>query len=72
MPWATYTGVSAMAVERVSERPQTGDDGKPLVFRDSMISNIRELVDVVQRSTIAVSYGLHWKICLVAAAELPT
>ena len=40
------------AVERVSERLQTGDDGKPLVFRDSMIENIRELVDVVPRLNI--------------------
>ena len=44
------------AVERVSERLQTGDDGKPLVFRDSMISNIRELVDVVPRLNI---FGDH-------------
>ena len=40
------------AVERVSERLQTGDDGKPLVFRNSMIENIRELVDVVPRLNI--------------------
>ena len=44
------------AVERVSERLQTGDDGKPLVFRDSMIENIRELVDVVPRLNI---FGDH-------------
>ena len=44
------------AVERVSERLQTGEDGKPLVFRDSMISNIRELVDVVPRLNI---FGDH-------------
>ena len=39
------------AVERVSERLQE-DDGKPLVFRDSMIGNIRDLVDVVPRLNI--------------------
>ena len=40
------------AVERVSERLQEGDDGKPLVFRNSMIGNIRDLVDVVPRLNI--------------------
>ena len=40
------------AVERVSERLQEGEDGKPLVFRDSMIANIRDLVDVVPRLNI--------------------
>ena len=40
------------AVERVSDRLQEGDDGKPLVFRDSMISNIRDLVDIVPRLNI--------------------
>ena len=40
------------AVERVSERLQEDDNGKPLVFRDSMIENIRELVDVVPRLNI--------------------
>ena len=40
------------AVERVSERLQESGDGKPLVFRDSMISNIRDLVDVVPRLNI--------------------
>ena len=40
------------AVERVSERLQEDENGKPLVFRDSMISNIRELVDVVPRLNI--------------------
>ena len=30
------------AVERVSERLQEDDNGKPFVFRDSMISNIRD------------------------------
>ena len=40
------------AVERVSERLQEDDNGKPLVFRDSMISNIRDLVDVVPRLNI--------------------
>ena len=42
----------AEAVERVSERLQEDDDGKPLVFRDTMISNIRDLVDVVPRLNI--------------------
>ena len=42
----------AEAVERVSERLQEDDNGKPLVFRDSMISNIRDLVDVVPRLNI--------------------
>ena len=40
------------AVEWVSERLQEDDNGKPLVFRDSMISNIRDLVDVVPRLNI--------------------
>ena len=40
------------AVERVSERLQEDDKGKPLVFRDSMIDNIRGLVDVVPRLNI--------------------
>ena len=40
------------AVERVSERLREDPDGKPLVFRDSMIGNIRELVDVVPRLNI--------------------
>ena len=42
----------AEAVERVSERLREDDDGKPLVFRDTMISNIRDLVDVVPRLNI--------------------
>ena len=40
------------AVERGSERLQEDDNGKPLVFRDSMIENIRDLVDVVPRLNI--------------------
>ena len=40
------------AVERVSERLQEGEDGKPLLFRNSMIENIRDLVDVVPRLNI--------------------
>ena len=40
------------AVERVSERLREDDEGKPLVFRDSMIGNIRELVDIVPRLNI--------------------
>ena len=35
----------AEAVERVSERLQEDDNGKLLVFRDTMIANIRNLVD---------------------------
>ena len=46
----------AEAVERVSERLQEDHDGKPLVFRDTMISNIRDLVDVVPRLNI---FGDH-------------
>ena len=42
----------AEAVERVSERLEEDDNGKPLVFRDTMISNIRDLVDVVPRLNI--------------------
>ncbi len=42
----------AEAVERVSERLTEDDNGKPLVFRDTMISNIRDLVDVVPRLNI--------------------
>ena len=40
------------AVERVSERLKEDPEGKPLVFRNSMISNIRDLVDVVPRLNI--------------------
>ena len=40
------------AVERVSGRLQEDGEGKPLVFRDSMIENIRGLVDVVPRLNI--------------------
>ncbi len=40
------------AVERVSDRLREDDEGKPLVFRDSMIGNIRELVDIVPRLNI--------------------
>ena len=42
----------AEAVERVSERLNEDGDGKPLVFRDTMISNVRDLVDVVPRLNI--------------------
>ncbi len=40
------------AVGRVSRRLQEDQDGKPLVFRNSMIENIRELVDIVPRLNI--------------------
>ena len=40
------------AVERVGERLCEDDEGKLLVFRDSMIENIRGLVDVVPRLNI--------------------
>ncbi len=40
------------AVERVSDRLREDDEGKPLVFRDSMIGNIRDLVDIVPRLNI--------------------
>ena len=40
------------AVGRVSERLREDPEGKPLVFRDSMIGNIRELVDVIPRLNI--------------------
>ncbi len=42
----------AEAVERVSERLGEDGEGKPMVFRDTMISNIRDLVDVVPRLNI--------------------
>ncbi len=42
----------AEAVERVSERLREDADGKPLVFRDSMIGNLRDLVDIVPRLNI--------------------
>ncbi len=42
----------AEAVERVSERLNEDDNGKPLIFRDTMISNVRDLVDVVPRLNI--------------------
>ena len=44
------------AVGRVSERLQDDDNGKPLVFRNSLIENIRDLVDVVPRLNI---FGDH-------------
>jgi len=37
------------AVERVSDRLREDENGKPLVFRDSMIENLRALVEVVPR-----------------------
>ena len=40
------------AVARVGERLREDENGKPLVFRDSLIENIRELVDVVPRLNI--------------------
>ena len=40
------------SVERVSERLQEDENGKPLVFRDTMIANIRNLVDIVPRLNI--------------------
>ncbi len=40
------------AVERVADRLREDDNGKPLVFRDSMIGNIRDLVDIVPRLNI--------------------
>lgn len=40
------------SVERVSDRLQEDENGKPLVFRDSMIENIRSLVDIVPRLNI--------------------
>ena len=46
------------AVERVSDRLKEDENGKPLVFRNSMIENIRELVDVVPRLNIFGDEGL--------------
>ena len=40
------------AVEHVSERLREDGEGKPLVFRDSLIENIRSLVDVAPRLNI--------------------
>ena len=40
------------AVERVSDRLQEDENCKPLVFRNSMIENIRDLVDVVPQLNI--------------------
>ena len=40
------------AVEHVSERLREDGEGKPLVFRDSLIENLRSLVDVVPRLNI--------------------
>ncbi len=39
-------------MEHVSERLTTDDQGKPLIFRNSMIDNIRDLVDIVPRLNI--------------------
>ena len=46
------------AVERVSERLREDEQGKPLVFRDSMIANVRDLVGVVPRLNIFGDDGL--------------
>ncbi|MDE0488594.1 MAG: hypothetical protein OXI07_05305, partial [Gammaproteobacteria bacterium] len=40
------------SVERVADRLREDGDGKPLVFRNTMIENIRDLVDVVPRLNI--------------------
>lgn len=40
------------AVEKVADRLNEDENGKPLVFRNSMITNIRELVDIVPRLNI--------------------
>ena len=40
------------AVERVSDRLQEDENGNPLVFRNSIIENNRDLVDVVPRLNI--------------------
>ena len=40
------------AVERVSGRLREDGEGKPLVFRDTMIWNLRDLVDIVPRLNI--------------------
>ena len=48
----------AEAVDRVSDRLRDDEEGKPLVFRDSMIENIRELVDIVPRLNIFDDHGL--------------
>ena len=40
------------AVKRVSDRLQEDENGKPLVFHDTMITNIRDLLDVVPRLNI--------------------
>ena len=40
------------AVERVSQRLQEDSEGKPLVFRNTLIENVRDLVDVVPRLNI--------------------
>ena len=50
--WATSTAASARPSSASPSDCDEDDDGKPLVFRDSMISNIRDLVDVVPRLNI--------------------
>ena len=40
------------ALQRVSDRLQEDHEGKPHVFRNSMIENVRDLVDVVPRLNI--------------------
>ncbi len=40
------------AVEHVRDRLDTDSEGKPLVFRNSLIGNIRDLVDIVPRLNI--------------------
>ena len=47
-------------MERVSDRLQEDENGKPLVFRNSMIENIRELVDVVPRLNLFGDDALAW------------
>ena len=48
---ALYRRLGA-AVKRVSDRLQEDGSGNPLVFRNSMIGNLRDLVDVVPRHNI--------------------
>ena len=40
------------AVQHVSDRLRDGDNGKALIFRDTMIQNVRDLVDIVPRLNI--------------------
>ena len=59
------------AVERVGERLREVDEGKPPVFRDSMIENVRGRVDVVPRLNISPADTLA-RLCEQVKETIPS